>query len=595
MSAEITHQLEKQGYKSIVVSPGASYQKFPQNHYQICPTQPADFEKLLQEISSTQKLAGVVHLWSLETTIDKLTNAQEMNCASVLHLVQALLSTVEKTPPQLLLITQGVHHIAHEQEPVQVQQAPLWGLGKVIALEHPEFNCRCLDLELGITSTEVAKIILAEIDTVDVDRENQIAYRQGVRQVMRLGSAKVTNQTPMNIDSQGSYLITGGLGALGLSTAQWLGTQGARHLVLMGRSQPSENAQTQIHELETLGIQVSVRLGDISQPQDVEAIIEQIEMSGQPLKGVIHGAGLVDDGMLNQMSWQQFSRVMQPKVEGAWYLHQFTKHLPLDFFVCFSSIASLLGSPGQGNYAAANAFMDALAYHRRALGLPGLSVNWGPWTDAGMTARLGPQYITRLQAQGITSLSPDLGFQALADLLSTQAPQIGVFSLHWSQWLANQPQYQKWPFLAKYREIHQTELASQSEFLQQLETAIPSERKAMLEAHVSRQVAQVLGLSQSRKIGLEEGFFDLGMDSLTSVDLRNRLQISLGCSIPSTGAFDYPTIGDMVNYLIQDILEINFSEIEPENIRETENLNQELEDLSEAEIASLLAAELDGL
>ncbi|WP_168538626.1 beta-ketoacyl reductase, partial [Anabaena sp. UHCC 0253] len=577
----------------IVVYLGENYQKLNQNHYQICPSKPADFEKLLQEISSTQKLDSVVHLWSLQTTTESLTNAQALSCGSVLHLVQAMVANSETKLSQLCLVTQGVHQIDHDQEPVQVQQAPLWGLGKVVALEHPEFNCRCLDLEIGIKSAEVANIIFDEI--TDVDIENQIAYRQGVRHVMRLGSGKITNQTAINIDSESSYLITGGLGALGLSVAHWLGEKGAKHLVLMGRNEPSQNAQIKITELETLGIQVSVRLGDISQPQDVEAIIEQIEASGKPLKGVIHGAGMLDDGMLRQITWERFSRVMQPKVEGAWNLHQFTKHLPLDFFVCFSSIASLLGSPGQGNYAAANAFMDALVYHRRALGLPGLSVNWGPWNDGGMAARLGDQYQQRLQSQGITSISPEIGFQALADLLSTQSPQVGVFSINWSQWLVNQPQYQKLPFLAKYRELNQAELTSQSEFLQELEAAIPSERRAMLEAHISRQVAGVLGLSQSRKIGLEEGFFDLGMDSLTSVDLRNRLQVSLGCSIPSTGAFDYPTIGDMVNYLIQDILEINFSEIEPENVQEIENINQELEDLSEEEIASLLAAELNGL
>ncbi|NEO96076.1 MAG: KR domain-containing protein, partial [Moorea sp. SIO3G5] len=244
---------------------------------------------------------------------------------------------------------------------------------------------------------------------------------------------------------------------------------------------------------------------------------------------------------------------MAPKVAGTWHLHQLTLDLPLDFFVCFSSMASMLGSPGQGNYAAANGFMDAIAHYRRGMGLPGLSINWGAWASAGMAARLASRHQQRLEASGMSAIELERGMQALGSLLSDSPSQVGVLPINWSKFVSQLPGGQKIPFLEA---LISTEPSStqKSAFLLEFEATVPSERRSLLVTHVRSQVALVLGINNPESISLETGFFDLGMDSLTSVELRNKLQTSLDCSLPSTLAFDYPKIGQIVDYLFEDVL-----------------------------------------
>ncbi|NEO43741.1 MAG: type I polyketide synthase [Moorea sp. SIO4A3] len=381
---------------------------------------------------------------------------------------------------------------------------------------------------------------------------------------------------PKSIQPEASYLITGGLGALGLEVAQWMVKQGAQHLVLTGRRAPNETAQKTIQELETAGASVSVLLGDISRQEDVAKTLEVISASLPPLKGVIHAAGVLDDGLVQNLSWQQFTKVMRPKVAGTWHLHQLTQDIPLDFFVCFSSIASLFGSPGQGNYAAANGFMDAVAHYRRGLGLPGLSINWGAWASAGMAASLDSPNQQRLEASGISAIEPESGMQALGSLLSGSQSQVGVLPINWSKFVSQQPGGQKIPFLEALISTEPS-LTQKSAFLLEFEATAPSERRSLLVAHVRRQVALVLGINNPESISLETGFFDLGMDSLTSVELRNKLQTSLDCSLPSTLAFDYPKIGQIVDYLLENVL-VGKEQIlnENEQVIEIEDIAQKL-------------------
>ena len=193
--------------------------------------------------------------------------------------------------------------------------------------------------------------------------------------------------SPGSLRPDASYLITGGTGALGLQVAAWMVAQGARELVLVGRREPGEEALAAIRALEGAGARIRLRQADVSRREDVERLIHEIGRSGKPLKGILHAAGVLDDGVLAKQNWSRFETVMAPKMEGAWHLHELTAGLDLDFFFLFSSLASLLGAAGQANYAAANAFLDGLAHYRWSLGLPAMSINWGPWQGGGMAAR----------------------------------------------------------------------------------------------------------------------------------------------------------------------------------------------------------------
>ncbi|NER52360.1 MAG: SDR family NAD(P)-dependent oxidoreductase, partial [Symploca sp. SIO1A3] len=402
-------------------------------------------------------------------------------------------------------------------------------------------------------------------------------YMQQAKQIGKVvvEMSEATGQTK-SIRAEASYLITGGLGALGLEVAQWMVTQGARNIVLTGRRPPKEAAQKVIAQLETAGASVSVLLGDISLQEDVNKIFQQMQASLPLLKGVIHAAGMLDDGVLQNMSWEQFTQVMTPKVQGTWHLHQLTQDLPLDFFVCFSSMASMLGNPGQGNYAAANGFMDALAHYRRGIGLPGLSINWGAWASAGMAASLASGHQQRLEASGMIAIESERGMQALGSLLSDSSSQVGVLPIDWSKFARQLPSGQKIPFLEALISAEPS-LTKKSAFLLELEATAPSERRSLLVAHVRRQVALVLGIKNPESIALETGFFNLGLDSLTSVELRNKLQTSLDCSLPSTLAFDYPKIGKIVDYLLKNVL-VGKDQIlnESEQVIEIEDIAQKL-------------------
>ncbi|TBR56976.1 hypothetical protein B4U84_26450 [Westiellopsis prolifica IICB1] len=367
----------------------------------------------------------------------------------------------------------------------------------------------------------------------------------------RVGSAAIK---PMTFREDGAYLITGGLGGLGLLVARWMIERGAQHLVLVSRRDADAAIRKQIEELEQTNAKVVVAKADVSKSEQLAQVLVDIQRSLPPLRGVIHAAGTLDDGVLVQLTQERFARVTAPKIKGAWNLHTLTQNLPIDFFVLFSSVASLLGSPGQANHAAANAFLDTLAHYRVAQGLPGLSINWGIVAQIGAAAQRKAD--ERMKVQGIGTIKPPQVLEVLEQLLQYSTVQVGVVPINWSQFSG---QFAAWPFLTNFQLKSVQLLEQDSQFLQQLNVAPVKERRAYLKAHVCSQVAKILGLNPSDPIDSQQGFFNMGMDSLTSVELRNLLQTSLKCSLPSTLAFNYPTVETLVDYLAQKVLSFSSS------------------------------------
>lgn len=344
------------------------------------------------------------------------------------------------------------------------------------------------------------------------------------------------------ISSDATYLVTGGTGGLGLKVAEWLAAAGAGHLVLCSRSGKLSGEDAAL--LQSYGAQLHVMQADVADPEDVTALFASIQAEMPPLRGVIHAAGVLDIESLQNQQWTHFERAMQPKLAGGWNLHQATCTLALDFFVNFSSIVSLWGSPGQANYAAANAFLDALASYRRALGLPGLTLNWGAWAEVGMAAR---QEQTFYESAGLGMISPVMGLQALEwSLQQAELPQIALTPIDWAHFaMLGQPLFED------FSRVRRSEGGKLRETLLALP---PEERHARLLEAIRGQLAQILALNSTDEVKPHHSLLDLGLDSLMGVELINHLEMELGQTIAPTAIFNYPTLDAFTDYLLTLVL-----------------------------------------
>ena len=349
-----------------------------------------------------------------------------------------------------------------------------------------------------------------------------------------------------------TYLLTGGLGGLGLAVARWMVDEGARSLVLVGRHGPSREAQAALETMEKAGARVTVAQADVSDGRQLAAVLAEIDERHSPLRGIVHAAGVLNDGILAQMDPNRFESVMGPKVDGAWHLHALTAGRPLDFFVLFSSAAGVLGSPGQGNYSAASAFLDALAHHRREAGLPALSIDWGPWSEVGLAAR--PDRGGRLAAQGMESLSPPQGVAAFARLLKGAPAQIAVMPVDWREWRQVHRAAAGSPLLSGFADEEDTDAGPRGTGLTGavLLAAGPAERQRVLEDHLRQEVARVLGLSVS-KLDANQPLSTLGIDSLMAVELKNRIESDLQVAVPLIKVIQDPSVAELAALLLSQL------------------------------------------
>ncbi|MEM9177322.1 MAG: SDR family NAD(P)-dependent oxidoreductase, partial [Myxococcota bacterium] len=358
-----------------------------------------------------------------------------------------------------------------------------------------------------------------------------------------------------------SYLVTGGFGGLGLATARWLADRGASTLVLLGRRVP-QATPVELVGLAERGVEVVFVSGDVAEAEDVARAIAAAEARG-PLRGVVHAAGVLEDGLLKGLDAEKVAPVLRPKVEGARQLHRATREHALDFFVLYSSAASLLGSPGQGAHVAANGFLDALATHRRRRSLPALCINWGPWSETGSAANEATA--AAMRSRGIGPIPTRQGLAALGALLArADVTQVGVVPIDWSQAQGAVRD----PFFSLLAEAsgasHPTAPSApagspEGDFFAGLARSTPRRRRAEIRRRLQREIARVLGLPEGELPSAIEGFFDLGLDSLMAVDLTARLESSASLAFSSTTLFEYPNIAELADHL-DDLVFANASE-----------------------------------
>ncbi len=610
------------GDDCLLVSAGQFYHCLPDGHYQIEPTRSEDYVRLFKEVLSTAApvVKGIVHLWSLDAIVTEqsptaqLERAQVLSCGSVLHLIQALTKTKTLNPFRMFLITRGAQAVNSALTELSVAQAPLWGLGRVVALEHPELHSVLIDLDPNVQADEMEHLF-EELRLQD--SENQIAFRINKRHVARLkraeckpldhkqpaaGAQEVCLKALFRPDR--TYLITGGLGGLGLEVARWMTEKSARHFILVGRHEPTSTKNEEIESLKRMGAEVRVAIGDVSKREDMEKILTQECSSRFPLRGIIHAAGVLDDGVLLQQTWEGFSKVMAAKVSGAWNLHALTQKMSLDFFVLFSSGSSILGSPGQGNHSAANAFLDALAHYRRKSGLPAVSINWGAWDEVGAAAKgnLGQ----RIMSQGMNIIPIQQGLNALERVMKSEVAQVAVMPIQWSRVMKQFTEFNQPPVftgifddIRRREKIQQTDLYS-PDLLRQVRDVPAAKCRGVLLGYVREETFKVLALDPSSDfVDPRQPLSELGLDSLMAVQLRNTLGKTLKRDLPATLLFDYPTIDSLTDFLAYEVLSLKSPEESQPELREDRikpvNVLDDLEGLSQEEMAVLLAKKIAGI
>ena len=352
-----------------------------------------------------------------------------------------------------------------------------------------------------------------------------------------------------------SYLVTGGLGGIGCALAGWLADRGAGCIVLNGRRDPDPEAVAAIEALRERGVRVQVELADVTDSAALDAMLERIDATLPPLAGVIHSVGVLSDGALTNQTWDTFEAVLWPKILGAWHLHRATADRDLDLFVLFSSITAMLGNSGQGNHGAANAFLDQLAAHRRALGLAGQSVAWGAWSGLGEAEEQRERIAAQLEAVGTGWITPQQGLGALDVLLRQDAPATLVAAVDWPTVAAGHGEVP--PFLEEVvpRAASAADDAPEAfdDLLTRLRGRQATDAETLLVSFVQTELQAVMRLPAPPAPAV--GFFELGMDSLMAVELRNRLNRAFAgdYTVSNTAVFDYPDITALARHLAAEL------------------------------------------
>lgn len=395
---------------------------------------------------------------------------------------------------------------------------------------------------------------------------------------------------PPRIREEATYLITGGLGGLGRTVARHLAERGAQHLVLTsrrGRDALTPERETFVKALEAAGVQVEIAKSDVSEPGDVRTLINEIADSMPPLRGVIHAAGVLDDVLLLRMTAEQLRKVLAPKIYGAWRLHEATQEASLDFFVLFASLASLLGPQGQANYAAGNAFMDALAHARREQGLPALSIDWGPWSEVGMAARQNLE--AQHAAGGVRPINPEQGVVALDLLLDAGATHVAAADIDWPQLRQVIPPGKESPFLADLLASEVEAVAQQAgegDFIEEvLLPAEPEARAELLATELQALIAGVFHMDVER-VDIHQPINTLGLDSIIAVELKAKIEKTLRgeVTVSITDLLKGPSAHELSEQFLPQVLPDEVDE-------EVAELLDEAESLSDEELAALLEEE----
>jgi acyl transferase domain-containing protein/acyl carrier protein len=488
-------------------------------------------------------------------------------CLTLADLVKAVAGLRAEGGARLFCVTTGAVPAGDVRVSGDLSHSALWGMGKAVALEHPEIWGGLIDLD--VNGADRGPGLLASL-RLAAD-EDQLAVRGRSVLACRLVERAASPVESRALHRDGTYLITGGLGGIGLTIADWIARNGGGHVVLTGRSalpdratwgSPHHDPETQrrlaaIAEIERAGATVAYAQVNVGDRAGLQRLLEEIDAGPHPLRGVVHAAGVATTAPVSALTPADFAAMFEPKVAGGWLLHELTRSRPLDFMMFCSSTSAVLGSSFLAHYAAANAFLDALAHHRRAEGLPALGVNWGAWSDVGMTS---PQDLERLAAMGMKGMRPAAAVRSMAAAMAARDTQVVIADIEWKDFLP--------VFEARRSSALLKELATRvaEPLAGEAEPAVPAlpalsvrgltveAARAAVVAALRVEAAAVLHLDDASAIGDRRGFFEMGMDSLMAIELKKRVERVVGMTLPRTIAFECPNVATLADEVVRLLL-----------------------------------------
>ena len=454
----------------------------------------------------------------------------------------------DETGGRVWLVTQGALSTGERTSAKARWQLPLWGIGRVFSLEHPKRFGGLIDLDAGSTDDTLIDSLLAALDADD--GEDQTAWRAGSRLACRLTRAPAPDAPAISFRADATYLVTGGFGGLGLLVARWMAERGARHIALLGRH--PEMDSDGVRAAQALGAEVLALQGDVADEASMRVALDALAAQAPPLRGIMHAAAALSAAPITELTDEQVRAMLRPKIDGTLVLERLTRDAGLDFLVLFSSTTALLGASGFAHYAAANLFLDATAQAADQSTRRVLSVNWGTWEAMRLASA---QSQRSYREGGLEPMSAAAALDALGRLLAGKEPQAVVAKIDWSILKPLHEARRARPFLSRLDTAPAvtrgagTPSTAALGLLERIAAAPPALRGEMLIEFVSREVAAVLGLDASQPVPIDKGLFDMGMDSLMSVELKRRLERGGGQTLPSTLTFNYPNVGALAGFL----------------------------------------------
>ena len=637
VAATVASRIEEDGGRAILVRWNSEYEKVNGSDFLIDPSNPEHYVEVLTECmrDGINSLQGIAHFWSLDCAdaenlnADSIDHAMLLGCESLLHLIQKGQQTGWANP-NLWMVTRGAQPVGTAVP--GIAQTPLWGLGRVLAEELPQLWGGLIDVDPDYATESTAEILWEEMRSPDAER--QITYHGDQRFAARLVPRRSTRGIvqPLRFKADASYLVTGGLGDLGLRVARWMVDRGARQILLLSRTELPPRAHwpalaaedprfaervDAIQEMERGGARVLTLAGDVGEDSTLSDLLANATRDGwPPLCGVVHAAGVVGADQIIDLDVESLRKILRSKVRGTWFLHQACLDQPLDFFVNFSSGASLLGSPLLGAYAAANAFLDGVAHRRHAEGRVALTVNWGFWDEVGMVARSQRETGRGFAPQGMYSFSPEQGLAALGWLLEEGAVQTAVMPADWPEWWQSHPRAAQSALFANLVQIEmgrqaviaQGDLAEEPSLTREMVAATATEaRPPLIEQFISEQLSRVLRIDVD-ELDLHQSLGNLGIDSLMAVELRNHVQASLGIVIPVAQLLQDPSISQLAQGILEQLDDAPLSVAQVAVTTETmdeqhtraedellaEQALEKLDTMSDSEVEAMLSQMLDG-